>query len=111
VLLNLAVSVLGTIYFGIGGVIIGSLAQAVIKVPICFRVMKLERGLSIRDMIPRQLWSNAAFVAVVGSILFLIVRDTSIVRWTQFGAAILISTILLYSYGIWLMFKLRLLSS
>jgi len=110
VLLNLVVSIAGTYYFGIGGVIIGSIVQAAIQVPIYFRVMKVERGLSIGDMIPRIFWSNAAFVALVGLGLFLIVGELNLDNWWKLLFAAAISAAMLFSYGAWILLKQQLLS-
>ena len=110
VLLNLTVSIVGTFYFGFGGVIIGSLIQAVIQVPIFFRVMKAERGLGISDLIPGLFWINAAFVTLAGAVLFFAVREFNLNGWWEFLVALGISTAILYSFGVWIMLKHQLLS-
>jgi O-antigen/teichoic acid export membrane protein len=109
-LLNVIVSLVGTFYLGIGGVILGSLVQAAIQVPIYFRVMKQERGLGPSNLIPGLFWINAGFVLAVGSGLFFLMRRVSFDNWVHFAVALLVATALLYSFGIWIVLRQNLLS-
>jgi len=111
VLLNLAVSIAGTFIFGIGGVVLGSIAQMAIQVPIYLVVAKRIRGLRARDMYPRDMFIHAGFVAAVACGLYVLTRYVyTLNSWPRFILVLSVSMVVLYSLGAYILWKKRLLS-
>jgi O-antigen/teichoic acid export membrane protein len=104
-LLNFVVSVVGTYLWGIGGVIVGSLVQAMVQVPIYTRLAMRMRGLSIGDLYPPLMLKNMLYLVVVSLLAGAAVQRWGIDSWWDFFTLLIGSAIALYAYGVLMLLR------
>jgi len=100
VLVNFATSIAGTFFWGIGGVIVGSLVQSALAVPTYNWLFFRHRQVGIWEVYSPLALINLLYISVTGFVMFWIINSSDISTWWQFIFAGAVSTGLLYALGL-----------
>lgn len=109
-LVNLVISIIGSFFFGIGGVILGSIIQAAVQVPIYIVVAKRIYGLGVKDMFPKEMFINTLFLVVASIGMYFLIHQIILDGLVMFFGMLVGATLGLYSLGIYFLLKKRLLT-
>ena len=108
VLANVIISIAGTFYFGIGGVVLGSLFQSMLGAFAYNWLFMKTRGVDLQSIYSPLILTNLLFVLIIGAGLYWIVNSSQIDSWWHFIAAGLICSLILYSFGLIMVYRKRL---
>ena len=108
VLANVVISVVGTFYFGIGGVVLGSLIQSMLGVIAYNWLFVKTRDIKLSSIYSPLGYINLLYVLVVGAGLYWFVSKLEIVSWWHFIGVGLICTPVLYAFGLAMVYRQRL---
>ncbi len=111
VAINLTCSVIGTFYLGIGGVILGSLIQSVLAVPMYRRLLKRQMpDVASGPVFGRYtgwLVANVAYLAIAGAAVVWFLQRWQVDSWLRLVLAGAGATTVLYLFGLLALLRLR----
>lgn len=107
-ILNLALSAYTTLHFGIGGVIIGSIAQSLLTVPIYNYILGRSRAVHWPQLYPPAMFANIAYVAVASVVVNMYLSRLEITTWLQLFTTCVVAAIILMGPGVLVAWRMKL---